>query len=91
VSFNIFHAITSGISTLFTTGNPIAAGASAVGGLFGQDGSSSQSQVDPSQLESALAMQSDCFQNVNTLSSFAQSQSQTDNLLASLIDGDDSN
>jgi hypothetical protein len=90
MSFNILQGIASGITSLFTTGNPIAAGASAISGTFGQSGGSS-SQLDPSTLESALSQQSDCFTNINTLSSFAQSQPQTDNLLASLVDGDDSN
>jgi len=90
LSFNILNGIVSGISSLFTTGNPIAAAGSAVAGTFDQNGTSA-SQIDPSQLESALAQQPDAFANINTLSSLAQSQPQTDNLLAGLIDGDDAN
>ena len=88
LSFNLLHGIESGITSLFTTGNPIAAGVSALTGTFDQNGGS---QLDPSQLESALAQQPEAFANINTLSSLAQSQPQTDNLLAGLIDGDDAN
>lgn len=58
------------------------------GGLSSSGANSSS--VDPLSLESALSQQSSAFTNINTLSSLAQSAPQSDNLLASLIDGDDS-
>lgn len=88
MSFNIGSALLGGVEGLLT-GGPIGAAAGAVTGGCAS-GSSGASSIDPSSLESALSQQSNAFTNVNTLSSLAQSQPQTDNLLASLIDGDDS-
>jgi hypothetical protein len=88
MSFNIGQALLGGIEGLIT-GKPLEALAEgpliALASIFG---SSPSSQSDPSELESALAQQPDAVQSVNTLSSLAQSQPQTDNLLAGLIDGD---
>jgi hypothetical protein len=74
--------------------NPIGAigGAisGAISGLFGGSPAGSSSSMDPLTLENALAEQGSAFTNINTLSSLAQSQPQSDKLLASLIDGDDS-
>jgi hypothetical protein len=89
MSFNIGGLITGGIEGLLAGGNPISAGIGAVTGAL-SSGSSSTASTDPASLESALSQQSSAFTNINTLSSYAQSQPQTDNLLASLIDGDDS-
>jgi hypothetical protein len=96
MSFNIGQALLGGVESLVMSGgNPIAAVAGAVGG--GCEGGSSTSSatsglsgLDPSTLESALSQQSSAFTNIHTLSSLAQSAPQSDNLLASLIDGDDS-
>jgi hypothetical protein len=96
MSFNIGQALLGGAESLLTSGgNPIAAVAGAVeggcaGGASSSSASSATSGLDPSTLESALSQQSSAFTNVNTLSSLAQSAPQSDNLLASLIDGDDS-
>jgi len=90
MSFNIGQALLGGVESLVTSGgNPIAAVAGAVADGCGGSGSSTSS-FDPSTLESALSQQSSAFTNINTLSSLAQAAPQTDNLLASLIDGDDS-
>ena len=92
MSFNIGSALVGGVEGLLT-GGPVGAAVGAVaGGCSGGSSaaSSSTSGLDPSSLESALSQQSSAFTNINTLSSYAQSQPQTDNLLASLIDGDDS-
>ncbi len=87
MSFNIGSALVGGIEGLLT-GGPVGAAVGAVAG--GASGSSaSASGLDPSALESALSQQTSAFTNINTLSSYAQSQPQSDNLLASLIDGDD--
>jgi hypothetical protein len=92
MSFNIGNALVGGVEGLFT-GGPVGAAVGAIAG--GCDGGSSQPATsslagfDPSTLENALSQQSSAFTNINTLSSYAQSQPQTDNLLASLIDGDD--
>jgi len=78
VSFNLIGAITGGVEGL-------------AGGLLGGQSSSSSSSaatLDPQTLESALSQQSSAFTNINTLSSLSQSAPQSDNLLASLIDGD---
>jgi len=89
MSFNIGQALLGGVESLVTSGgNPIAAVAGAV--ADGCSSGSSTSSFDPSTLESALSQQSSAFTNINTLSSLAQAAPQTDNLLASLIDGDDS-
>lgn len=76
-------------SILGTIFSPISDVADAISGIFGGGSSSSSSGVDPLSLESALSEQSSAFTNINTLSSLAQSQPQTDKLLSSLIDGDD--
>jgi Transglycosylase SLT domain len=93
MSFNIGSALLGGVEGLLT-GGPIGAAAGAVAGAC-QGGSSATSSatsgLDPSTLESALSQQSSAFTNINTLSSLAQSAPQSNNLLASLIDGDDSN
>jgi hypothetical protein len=86
MSFNIGSALLGGVEGLLT-GGPIGAAAGAVAGGC-QGGSSATSGIDPSSLESALSQQSSAFTNINTLSSLAQSAPQSDNLLASLIDGD---
>lgn len=88
VSFNIGSALVGGVEGLLG-GGPIGAAAGAVAGGCASS-SSGASSIDPSSLESALSQQSSAFTNINTLSSLAQSQPQTNNLLASLIDGDDS-
>ncbi len=90
MSFNIGQALVGGVEGLLT-GGPVGAAVGAVAGGCegGSSQSSSTSAFDPSSLESALSQQSSAFSNINTLSSLAQSQPQTDNLLASLIDGDD--
>lgn len=94
MSFNIGQALLGGVESLVMSGgNPVAAVAGAVGeGCAGGSSASSSatSGFDPSTLESALSQQSSAFTNINTLSSLAQSAPQSDNLLASLIDGDDS-
>ncbi|HUN29895.1 MAG TPA: hypothetical protein VMV65_08805 [Alphaproteobacteria bacterium] len=90
MSFNIGSALLGGVEGLLT-GGPIGAAAGAIAGGCEGGSSSSASGLDPSSLESALSQQSSAFTNINTLSSYAQSQPQSDNLLASLIDGDDSN
>jgi len=91
MSFNIGSALLGGVEGLLT-GGPVGAAAGAIAGGCegGSSASSASSGLDPSSLESALSQQSSAFTNINTLSSLAQSQPQTDNLLASLIDGDDS-
>jgi hypothetical protein len=91
MSFNIGSALVGGVEGLLT-GGPVGAAAGAIAGGCegGASASSASSGLDPSSLESALNQQSSAFTNINTLSSLAQSQPQTDNLLASLIDGDDS-
>jgi L-aminopeptidase/D-esterase-like protein len=91
MSFNIGSALVGGVEGLLT-GGPVGAAAGAIAGGCegGSSSSSATSGLDPSSLESALSQQSSAFTNINTLSSYAQSQPQTDNLLASLIDGDDS-
>jgi hypothetical protein len=89
MSINLGSALTGGIEALLAGGgNPIAG---AVGATLGalQGGSSSAGSLDPESLESALSQQTSTYSNVNTLSSLAQSQPQADNLLSSLIDGDD--
>ncbi|HTU68675.1 MAG TPA: transglycosylase SLT domain-containing protein [Candidatus Baltobacteraceae bacterium] len=80
MSINLIGALTGGVEGL-------------VSGLFGGSTSAASATdgIDPTSLESALSQQSSAFTNINTLSSYAQSQPQSDNLLASLIDGDDSN
>jgi len=78
MSINLIGALTGGVEGL-------------VSGLFGGGSSSasaSPQSFDPESLESALSQQSNAFTNINTLSSLAQSAPQSDNLLASLIDGD---
>jgi hypothetical protein len=92
MSFNIGSALTTGVETLLTTGNPVAAGVGAAVGAFEGGGatSSAGSSLDPLSLETALSQQTSCFTNINTLSSLAQSSPQSDKLLASLIDGDES-
>jgi uncharacterized protein YcfJ len=83
MSFNIGQALLGGVESLVMSGgNPVAAAAGAV------EGGCQNNQIDPSTLESALSQQSSAFTNINTLSSLAQSAPQSDNLLASLIDGD---
>ena len=90
MSFNLGGLITGGIEGLLT-GNPAGVAAGAItGALSGGSSAGTSSSVDPLSLESALSEQTSAFTNINTLSSYAQSQPQTDNLLASLIDGDDS-
>ncbi len=91
MSFNIGQALVGGVEGLLT-GGPVGAAVGAVAGGCegGSSASTPTSSFDPSALESALSQQSSAFSNINTLSSLAQSQPQTDNLLASLIDGDDS-
>jgi hypothetical protein len=91
MSFNIGSALIGGVEGLLT-GGPVGAAAGAIAGGCegGSSASSATSGLDPSSLESALSQQSSAFTNINTLSSYAQSQPQSDNLLASLIDGDDS-
>ncbi len=68
--------------------NPIG---TAVGALTGGSSSSSgsSSSLDPLSLEEALSQQGSAFTNINTLSSLAQSAPASNNLLASLIDGDE--
>lgn len=91
MSFNIGSALVGGVEGFLTSGcNPIGAAVGAVAGGCegGSSASSASSGLDPSSLESALSQQSSAFTNINTLSSLAQSQPQSDNLLASLIDGD---
>jgi hypothetical protein len=95
MSFNIGQALLGGVESLVMSGgNPVAGVAGAVeGGCAGGSSpasSASSNAFDPSTLESALSQQSSAFTNINTLSSLAQSAPQSDNLLASLIDGDDS-
>jgi len=92
MSFNIGSALLGGVEGLLT-GGPIGAAAGAIAGGCegGSSSSAGASGLDPASLESALSQQSSAFTNINTLSSYAQSQPQSDNLLASLIDGDDSN
>jgi hypothetical protein len=89
MSFNIGSALLGGVEGLLT-GGPIGAAAGAVAGgcTGGSSATSAASGLDPSSLESALSQQSSAFTNINTLSSLAQSAPQSDNLLASLIDGD---
>jgi hypothetical protein len=88
MSFNIGNALVGGVEGLFT-GGPVGAAVGAVaGGCEGGSSSATSSAFDPSTLESALSQQSSAFTNINTLSSFAQGAPQSDNLLASLIDGD---
>jgi len=88
MSFNIGSALVGGVEGLLT-GGPVGAAVGAVAGSFtGGSGASATSDFDPSTLESALSQQSSAFTNINTLSSLAQSAPQSDNLLASLIDGD---
>jgi hypothetical protein len=89
MSFNIGHALVGGVEGLLT-GGPVGAAVGAVAGGCEGGAASTPTSFDPSTLESALSQQSNAFSNINTLSSLAQSQPQTDNLLASLIDGDDS-
>lgn len=97
MSFNIGQALLGGVESLVMSGgNPVAAVAGAVGGgcAGGSSSPSSSSSasafndLDPSTLESALSQQSSAFTNINTLSSYAQSAPQSDNLMANLIDGD---
>ncbi len=91
MSFNIGQALLGGVESLVMSGgNPVAgvAGAVAGGASSAASSASSANSIDPSSLESALSQQSSAFTNINTLSSYAQSAPQTDNLLASLIDGD---
>jgi hypothetical protein len=88
MSFNIGSALVGGIEGLLT-GGPVGAAVGAVAGGASGASSASASALDPSSLESALSQQTSAFTNINTLSSYAQSQPQSDNLLASLIDGDD--
>jgi hypothetical protein len=88
MSFNIGSALVGGIEGLLT-GGPVGAAVGAVAGGASGGSSASAPGLDPSSLESALSQQSSAFTNINTLSSYAQSQPQSDNLLASLIDGDD--
>jgi hypothetical protein len=92
MSFNIGSALTGGIEGFLTSGlDPIGAAVGAVaGGIEGGSASTAASGVDPEALESALSQQSSAFTNINTLSSLSQSAPQSDNLLASLIDGDSS-
>lgn len=89
MSFNIGQALLGGVEGLFT-GGPVGAavGAIADGCESGPSTASPTSGLDPAALESALSQQSSAFTNINTLSSLAQSAPQSDNLLASLIDGD---
>jgi len=88
MSFNIGSALVGGVEGLFT-GGPVGAAVGAVAGaIAGGSSATSASGLDPSTLESALSQQSSAFTNINTLSSLAQSEPQSDNLLASLIDGD---
>jgi hypothetical protein len=68
--------------------DPVGTVLGALGG--GSSAGSGSTSIDPVSLESALSQQSSCFTNINTLSSLAQSAPQSDNLLASLIDGDQS-
>jgi hypothetical protein len=91
MSFNIGSALTGGIEGFLTSGlDPIGAAVGAVaGGIEGGSASSAAATgADPEALESALSQQSSAFTNINTLSSLSQSAPQSDNLLASLIDGD---
>jgi hypothetical protein len=93
MSFNIGQALLGGVESLVMSGgNPIAAVAGGIAdgcaGGASSASSSATSGFDPSTLESALSQQSSAFTNINTLSSLAQSAPQSDNLLASLIDGD---
>jgi hypothetical protein len=85
MSFSLGGLITGGIEGLLG-GNPIGG---AIAGATGGSSAGASSEIDPLSLESALSQQSSAFTNINTLSSYAQSQPQTDKLLASLIDGDD--
>jgi|GEM_PF-6517847 hypothetical protein len=85
MSFNIGSILGAGVDTLL---NPVGTVLGALGG--GSSQGSSSGSLDPLSLESALSQQSSCFTNINTLSSLAQSAPQSDNLLASLIDGDQS-
>ncbi len=92
MSFNIGNALVGGVEGLFT-GGPVGAAVGAIaggceGGASPSSATSSLAGLDPSTLESALSQQSSAFTNINTLSSFAQGAPQSDNLLASLIDGD---
>jgi len=88
MSFNIGSALVGGVEGLFT-GGPVGAAVGAVAGaVAGGSAATSASGLDPSTLENALSQQSNAFTNINTLSSLAQSAPQSDNLLASLIDGD---
>jgi hypothetical protein len=67
--------------------NPVG---TVVGALTGGSSSSAgSSSLDPTSLEEALSQQGSAFTNINTLSSLAQSAPQSNNLLASLIDGDE--
>jgi hypothetical protein len=89
MSFSLSGLLTGGIEGALS-GNPIGALAGGIAGaMSGGTASSASSSLDPASLESALSQQSSAFTNINTLSSYAQSQPQSDNLLASLIDGDD--
>jgi hypothetical protein len=67
MSFNIGHALVQGAETFLTTGNPIAAGVSAVEGGF-QNGT--PAQPDPIQLNAALGEQPDVLSRVNALANF---------------------
>lgn len=67
MSFNIGHALVHGAEAFLTTGNPIAAGVSAVEGGF-QSGATAQ--LDPTQLTAALGEQPDVLSRVNALANF---------------------
>jgi hypothetical protein len=85
-----FHKEAPVSSILGTLFSPITDVTNAIGGLLGGGSSSADSSgLDPLSLESALSEQGSAFTNINTLSSLAQSQPQSDKLLSSLIDGDD--
>jgi hypothetical protein len=74
MSFNIGQALIHGAETFLTTGNPIAAGASAVAGGC-QPQAPSLPSFDPSQLSSIIGDQPHLISEMNRLSSFAKAVS----------------
>ena len=74
MSFNIGQALIHGAETFLTTGNPIAAGASAVAGGC-QTQSPAMPPFNPSQLSSILGDQPELINEINRLSSYAKAVS----------------
>lgn len=68
MSFNIGHALVQGAEAFLTTGNPIAAGVSAVAGGF----ENTPQAPDPAQLNAAMSEQPDITSNLNALARLAK-------------------